>query len=411
MQTHDVGILVAALGGLAVGIERQWSGHASGPRAHFAGVRTFTLIGGCGGICGWLWVQNLPALAAILAAAAVAMTVAGYLAASRVDTDATTEVAALVVIAAGIVAGLGHFALSSAIVAVTGLVLIEKTRLHALVGRLDDEPLRAAARFGVMAVVILPLLPEGPYGPGLGVRPRELWVLVLLFSAISFAGYLSRRAVGARLGYPLAGLLGGLISSTNVTLAFARASRASAHGRLGLAYGVVAACTTLYARVAMATSALNLDLARTLWGFLVPPFIAGVIALLVGLRHVHRETHVPEPPRNPLQFVEAIQMAALFQVVLFGVDLVERLAGNVGVVASGAVLGLTDMDALTMSMARAASGSVSLDVAARAIAVGLVSNTLLKMGIALTFGAPRFRGVVAVSLAAMAVSVVAALYA
>src|SRR5436190_1167034 len=118
-------ILVAALGGAAIGVERQRSGHASGPRARFGGIRTFTLIVG-------------------------------------------------------------------------------KSRLHALVGRVDDEEMRAAARFGVMAVVILPLLPEGPLGPLGGIRPRALWQLVLFFSGLSFAGYLARRIFGAGRGYLLA---------------------------------------------------------------------------------------------------------------------------------------------------------------------------------------------------------------
>ena len=95
--------------------------------------------------------------------------------------DATTEVAALVVLAAGLLAGTGAFQLASAIIALETLLLVEKGRLHRLVQRIDDVELRAGVRFAVMACVILPLLPEGPYGPLGGVRPRELWALVLSF--------------------------------------------------------------------------------------------------------------------------------------------------------------------------------------------------------------------------------------
>jgi uncharacterized membrane protein (DUF4010 family) len=96
-----------------------------------------------------------------------------------------------------------------------------------MVARIDDVSLRAAMRFGVMALVVLPLLPSGPYGPLGGVQPRELWALVLFFSGLSFLGYVARRAVGPEYGYLATGLLGGLISSTNVTFTFARASRAN----------------------------------------------------------------------------------------------------------------------------------------------------------------------------------------
>jgi uncharacterized membrane protein (DUF4010 family) len=197
MVTTDLatlsGIVVAALGGAAIGVERQRSGHASGTRARLGGVRTFTLLGAVAGIAGWLITLLLVGIAVILSAGAVALLIAGYVAASRRDVDATTEAAGLVVIAAGIVAGMGWLAVASGSIAVTTLLLVEKSRLHALVGHLDDDELRAAARFGVMAIVILPLLPQGPVAQLGGVRPRELWMLVLFFTALSFAGYLARR--------------------------------------------------------------------------------------------------------------------------------------------------------------------------------------------------------------------------
>ena len=133
--------------------------------------------------------------------------------------------AALIVLAAGLLAGLGSVRLASGIIAVLTLLLVEKSRLHALVQRIDDVGLRSGVRFAVMAFVVLPLLPEGPYGPLGGIRPREIWALVLFFSGLSFAGYVARRVAGPGHGYLVTGLLGGLVSSTNVTLTFARTSR------------------------------------------------------------------------------------------------------------------------------------------------------------------------------------------
>jgi uncharacterized membrane protein (DUF4010 family) len=409
LQRLPLGILVAALGGLAVGIERQWSGHATGPEARFGGIRTFTLLGGIAGIAGWLWTLQLQALAVVLLGAAGALVVAAYVAASHKDIEATTEVSALIVLGAGVLAGAGRLTLASGIIAVTFLILLEKSRLHAAVARLEDEELRAAARFAVMAVVVLPLLPTGPYGPWGGIRPRELWTLVLFFSGLSFVGYIARRAVGATYGYPVAGLLGGIVSSTSVTLTFARASRGSEDLRIPLAYGVVAACTVMYVRVAVSSLVLNPGLARALSLYLVPPFIAGALILVTGLRHIENEPPAIEAPRNPLQVGDALQMAAMFQIVLFAVNLIRQHWGNVGVIASGAVLGLTDMDALTISMARAATSEVPVDVAAQAVATGILANTALKLALALALGSGRFRRMVAMGLAAMAVAVGVAL--
>lgn len=403
-----LGAAVATLGGLAIGIERQWSGHASGPKARFGGIRTFALLGGAAGLAGHLWTIHANALAVILLAASAAIVVAAYVAASRTDVDATTEVSALVVLTAGVLAGLGEPALASAVIGVTTFFLIEKSRLHSLVSRLDDEGLRAAARFAVMATVVLPLLPAGPFGPWQTVRPRAVWLLVLFFSGLSFAGYVARRVAGPRRGYALAGLLGGLISSTNVALTFARASRVTPRLGGALASGVVAACTVVFVRVGVAAAVIHPPLARALLFYLVPPFLLGLAALGMGQR-LSGGGEDAERPANPLQLTSALQMAALFQGVLVAVEWARRTWGNPGVVTSGALLGLTDVDALTFSMARNAADGLDVAVAARALAVGLLANTGLKLGAALGLGSGRFRLAVAASLSGMAALIAGAL--
>ncbi len=403
------GLLVATMGGAAVGLEREWSGHASGPEARFAGIRTFTLLGGMAGMAGWLWTLEYQLLGAILLTATAALVVAAYTSASRHDVEATTEVAALVVLGAGLVSGLGHLRLASAIFAITVLLLAEKSRLHSLVAHLDDVTLRAAIRFAVMAVVILPLLPEGPYGPWGGIRPRLLWMLTLFFSGLSFGGYIARRMVGDRLGYPLAGFIGGMVSSTNVTFTFARLSRDQKEVRGPLALGVVAACTVLFLRVLTATTVLNAPLTRAVLPYFVAPFLVGTVALLPLLRRKAPDPCPAEVVKNPLQLREALQMALLFQVVLFAVHAMQDRFGDAGLFASAAVLGLTDMDALTISMARSTGGGAPLEVAAQAIAIGVISNSVLKTLLAVVLGRGKFRLEAGGILLAMTIALVASL--
>jgi uncharacterized membrane protein (DUF4010 family) len=340
----------------------------------------------------------------VLLAASGALVVAAYAAGSRSDVEATTEVSAIVTLAAGTIAGLGFLTLASGITAVTVFILIEKSWLHSTVQRLDDRSLRAAARFAVMAAVVLPLLPAGPFGPWDTVRPREVWLLVLFFSGLSFAAYLARRFVGPRHGFTVAGLMGGLISSTSVTLTFSRASRSSAGYRRPLAYGVIAACTVLFIRVIVATSVLNPPVAWAVVPYLLPPFGVGLAALALGLRENRGEPDELDQPGNPLEIGAALQMAVLFQAVLIGVELARRTWGDAGVLASGAVLGLTDVDALTISMARGAADGIPTDVAARGIAAGILSNTVLKMSMALVVGGQRFRPLAGASLATMSLA-------
>src|SRR4051812_19496816 len=268
-----VRIGIAALVGLATGLEREWSGHTTGPDARFAGLRTFSLLGALGGIAGVLTDASYGALAAMLALGGVALCVGGYVAATRratATTDGTTEAAALTTIALGVLAGLGWLGVAAGGGAILVLVLREKERLHWVVQRLDEREMRAGVQFAVLAIVVLPLLPTGPYFGVVALEPRALWAIVLLFSALNFAGFVARRVVGASRGLGITGALGGVISSTAVTLTFSRQSRADAALGPALARGVVAACTVLIPRVVIVSGVLNASVALALLPLLAP---------------------------------------------------------------------------------------------------------------------------------------------
>ena len=396
-----LGLIIAALGGAAVGLEREWSGHTRGADRRFAGIRTFTLLGGLGGLAGLLWINGLTWPAAILLLGPVAIVAGAYFVGSRTDLDSTTEVAALVVISAAFLAGTGAYQLASGIIAITCLLLVEKSRLHALVARIDDVGLRAGVHFAVMALVVLPLLPSGPFGPWGGIRPRELWALVLFFSGLSFAGYVARRIIDTRRGTLVTGALGGLISSTNVTFTFARMSRAESAAARDLGFGAVAANALLYPRVLIATAVLNLPLAAPLAPYLVVPFLIAAAVALFGLRSSKDAGESAPPLANPLQLGAALQMVLVFQAVLMLVHLARGQWGQAGLLSSAAVLGLTDVDALTATMARSVARTSSIELAALAIAVGVLSNTAMKLTIALILGRGQFRTIAAGTLALM----------
>jgi uncharacterized membrane protein (DUF4010 family) len=396
-----VGLLVAALGGAAVGLERERSAHASGRDARFAGIRTFTMLGGIGGLSGALWIGGAGAPATLLVAAALAITAVAYIRSSRLDVDGTTEVAAVVVVAAGLIAGIGNYRVASGVMALTCLLLIEKSRLHALAARIDDVGLRAGVRFAVLALVVLPLLPEGPFGPLGGIRPRQLWALVLFFSALSFLAYIARRVVGPGRGYLVAGLIGGLASSTSVTFAYARASRAGNPHDRAAGYGAVAANAMLYPRVLIAIAVLNFSLLPAVAAYLAAPGLVAAAITAIGFRRAAAtRAHVTDA-RNPLELGAALQMALMFQVVLMVVYVARHSWGQSGIWTTAAVLGLTDVDALTVSMARGMAGSIPVQVAAVAIAIGVASNTVLKLMVALILGSGGFRKIAGGALVLM----------
>lgn len=386
-------LAVAGLGGLAVGIEREWSASPAGGEAvaRFAGVRTFFLLGLAGGLAAILHGAGAVAPSAVLLATAALVVLAAYaIRASRGSVDSTTEVAALVVLGAAFVAGTGRLALASGAFAVVALALVEKGRLHAAVSRLRSEEISAGARFGVLALVVLPLLPEGPLGRT-GIRPRELWTLVLLFSAVSFGGFVSMRAFGARRGYGFAGLLGGVVSSTAVTLQFARESRRRPEIGPDLAVGVLAACTVLPVRVAAVSSFLDPAFAVGLLPLLAPPFVVGAALGATAFRQADRTAESAALPANPLRLGSALLLAAGFALVTWALGALSSLVSEAGLLWSGAAMGLTDVDVLTYSLAKLAADPAFRGPAARALAMGIVANTALKLAVALVVGRGSFR--------------------
>jgi uncharacterized membrane protein (DUF4010 family) len=417
-------LAVAALGGLAVGVEREWSGHTRGPDARFAGVRTFALLGGLGGAAGHFLTLGQTAIAVTLLAGAAALVVTAFVVTMRrpgTTTDSTTEVAALVVLALGVLAGSGERELAAGGAALVVLALAEKSRVQRWLSLIDEHELRGALQFAVLALVILPLLPGGAYGPYLAFRPRELWLVVLLFSGLNFLGYIARRVIGVDRGYSVTGLLGGFVSSTAVTLHFSRQSRAEPVHAAALGVGVVAACTVLVPRVVLVAWLLAPPLGVALLPFLAPTFLAGsaVVALVVWRARRHgpddpRTDHQPplaEPAesRNPLGLARSLQMAVAFQGVLFALAWVQAEVGMPGVLATATVLGLTDVDALTLSMARLAGDPAQRHLAATAVALGVLSNTFLKIGLTLALGAPAFRRRAGLGLLLLALATAAGL--
>jgi uncharacterized membrane protein (DUF4010 family) len=399
-------LAVAALVGLAVGFERERSGHTRGPDARFAGVRTFFMLGLLGGVSGHLLAEgNGLAAVALLSTGGVLSVMAYALAVRRpgATADGTTETAAILVLALAALAGMGHLGVAAGAATIVVAALFGKERIHHVLDRLGEGELIGAMQFAVLALVVMPLLPNVTWGPWGGLNPRELWIVVLIFCAINYAGFLLQRWVGASRGYAATGLLGGLVSSTAVALQFSRRSRTEPALATALGLGIVAACTVLVVRVATVTTVLNPLVAQALIPYLAPPFIVGAVVIGAVLR---RSPVGPAGPSSaelasPLRLGTALQLALAFQVAIFAIRIARATFGSPGVLVSAFVLGLTDMDALTFSMARLGTAPEVVALSARAIAVGMLANTLLKSTLVVVLGAPALRKVAGAGLAAL----------
>lgn len=396
MEDRDLLLrLAVALGlGLFIGLERERTRAAD---TGFAGIRSFGLIALSGALAGYLQFQ-LGIAHAVLGILAVvgALVVASYvLTAPRGDVGITTELAALFTFVLGVVCATGGLTLAAALGVVTALLLALRERLHALARRMDAKDVEATLKFGIIAIVVLPLVPDRNFGPPPYdvVNPYKIWLMIVLVSGVDFASYVLVKVVGPEHGTNLTGLLGGLVSSTALTLGFARRSREDAALCTPLAGGIVLAWTVMFVRVFVLVALLAPSVApHLIVGLGVPTAVAIVVALVLWKRSRARPTSRVESGSNPFELFQAVKFGLLFAVVLLVAKAAQVHLGTAGLYVAGAVAGLTDVDAISLSMADLArSAPDQSQIAARTIEIAVLANTAFKGGMAMFLGSTGLR--------------------
>jgi uncharacterized membrane protein (DUF4010 family) len=398
--------LVALLIGALVGIDRERKKAVEGGHS-FGGIRTHILLALVGAAAAWLTLERSMAwLFGIALAVVGAAVIAGYVRTSHPHDEAhglTSEVAAITVFLLGAMAVAGEPALAVALGVVTSAVLAFKQPLHGAVRRLDTQDVFAGLKLLIASFIVLPLLPDTAVDPWQAINPYRLWLLVILISALSLAGYVAVRALGSTHGSALTGLAGGLVSSTATTLSFARGSRddSAADGHAPAA-GILLAWLVMFVRVLVLVAVVNQPLLAAAW----PPIAAmgamtagfAVWHYRAGLAHARGATQ-QLAVSNPFSLTAAMKFGALFAVVLLLVELARRHAPEQGVYVVAALAGSADVDAITLSMAGAAGSNFTQPTTAIVIAV--LANTVVKCALVLALGAGRMRMQVGAATAAV----------
>jgi uncharacterized membrane protein (DUF4010 family) len=384
---------IAILLGALVGVEREKRKMEEQEPGHIAGLRTFTLLALLGATAGFLsktlsspWI--LPAALLIVGA----FIFAGYSVTARSSDGGkglTTETAAIVVFLLGAMVMFGHRELAIALGVVTAAVLAYKQPLHGFVEKLGWDDVYAGLRLLIATFIALPLLPNHPIDPWGALNPYKLWLLVILISSLSLIGYVLTRWLGPARGTALTGLTGGLVSSTAVTLSFAREARESAQNTAALACGILLAWAVMFARVIVLVAAVN----RKLLPEMVIPFVlmglaSGGYAAWLYFSDKSIDGKAPKGEvdvENPFSLTAAAKFAALFAVVLLAVKIVQEHFPPSGLYAVAALAGLTDVDAITLSMLEFAQ-SGEARVAVIAIVIASLSNTIVKCVMAFVLG-------------------------
>jgi uncharacterized membrane protein (DUF4010 family) len=370
--------LGVALGlGLLVGMQREWT------PSKVAGIRTFALVTLFGTVCGllarryggWIPAAGLVAVAALIIEVHQLKAKSG-----EASHGMTTETAALLMFAVGVLLTLRPMAPAVAVAGVAAVLLQWKQPLHDVVRKLGERDMRAITRLILIALVILPILPNRTYDPYQVVNPYKIWLMVVLIVGISLTGYIAHKFLGARAGTLLGGFLGGVVSSTATTVGYARRSRHAAGAANPAVAAILIACGVQFARMILgiglvapgalrATAPSLAILMLTLWGL-------GAVFYFTGGRE---DGEIPDQ-EDPTNMRAAVVFGLLYGIVLFAVAFVWGRFGREGVYVLSAVSGLTDMDAITLSTSQMTSrGEIETELARRMILLASASNFLFKI--------------------------------
>lgn len=406
-ETEILTRLSLALGiGFLIGMERGWRERDRGEGGSTAGLRTFALVGLSGGIWALLATPLGPVpLAAAFIAIAAALTAFRWRETSREATfGATTLVAAFLTFALGAYSVLGNKTMAAAAAVAVAVLLAAKNWLNAWLKALTWPELRAALTLLAMSFIALPVLPDRALGPYGALNPRSIWIMTIAIAGVSFMGYVAVRVIGKRYGPLVAGIAGGVVSSTATTLDMARRARVAPEQMNTLLAGALVASAVMFVRIGLITLAFGSFLLPALVWPLAAAFVVTVTGGLIADPPWRTGPAVANDTQtafaNPLDLPSVLLFGALIAVILVLTKAFTANFGSAGAVALAAIAGLADVDSVTLSMTQIASTITRDAVLGVLVAAGV--NSLSKSFLAVTVGGWRFgRAYLATSLAAL----------
>jgi uncharacterized membrane protein (DUF4010 family) len=392
---HLTGLLISIGIGFLIGIERQFSKEAREHEEQFAGIRTFTLVSMFGFISGilssfigaWIFGATLVCIFAFV--------IISYLQLSKLPSNkgATSEFALLITFMLGGLVFLKMVLFALIVMVVMLLLLTFRPGLHLFVEKLERKEILAIILFVVMSALVIPFLPDKNFGPYQLWNLKEIWQMVVLVAGTSLVGYMIAKFMGER-GTMIAGLVGGLVSSTSVALAFSRKSKeaASASTSFYYAIGVISACTIMFPRILFEVYVINWELFLQLWIPVLIISLAGFGSAILIYRFRKGKSDADGIIlKNPLDLFTAIKFALLYAVIQWLVKYAGENFGDNGTYIAGAISGITDVDAITLYMAKMAKSGGDSAIAINTILIAALSNTLVKFIIVLSIGSVELR--------------------
>lgn len=390
-DTHSMGLMAIALSlGLLIGVERGWRTREMKDGSRIAGLRTYGLIALLGAVGSMLSEETGGYLLGIFFLGLTGALTASYIQHQKKpgnDVSLTSLISALLAFSFGALVMQGYPVEASAATVVTTMLLSLKSVLHRWLWLLEKKELWAALELLIISVVVLPILPDKTMGPWQALNPYEIWWMVVLISSISFVGYFAMKIAGARKGIMLTALFAGLVSSTALTLQFARMSRESKEATPLLAAGILFACGTMFPRVLLVAGVINPDLVSPL---LIPVIVMTAVVYIPALFLLYRGNQlVPNdvpPPSSPLSLASALSFGVLLALILLLSSALKESVGDTGILILAAVSGIADVDPINLSLSGMSRDGLALNVAMLGITIAAIVNSLLKGVMAAVIG-------------------------
>ena len=403
-------VVTALACGLLIGIERGFDLRGLRAGTRVAGVRTFTLLGLASGLAGLAGRFGQPFAAGALVAGCVAVLAIGYFNRPGLKSkpDATTPIAAVTTVALGFIAGFGEPGFAIAGAAIVTLLLALKAELHGFLDKLDEDDVKALARYAVIAAAVLPFLPNGPHGPLGAWNPQKLWLVVVLVTGFSFLGYVANRMFGERHGTIATALIGGAYSSTAVTQSLAQRLGRDEKGGAENA-GIALATAVMYLRVLVLIGVLATR-ALAPFAILILPALAIAWGAGFWLYRKAPKCDAPTPPGNPIALLPALGFVIFVAVAAVAAKWAQGSFGQSGLAVLLLITGSMDVDVAIVTLGGLPAQAISPLLGAIAIAGTIIINMAVKIGIALVYARRKaLPSAVAMSSSVIALAVMIAL--
>jgi len=391
-----INLLVSGSFGALIGLERQWERQTGHPDQQIpAGVRTFTILAILGATCSELSKlghTNLYVAGLLAIAAWFGIFLYFHHQNAKGGAGLTTAATGMLTYLLGGLVVAGESTTALVLTVGTILLLACKPSLHSLSKNFTPEDARMALQFLAVTGAILPLVPNTNFGPYNALNLHSIWLMVVIVSGLGFVGYIAARKFGTTKGLALTGLAGGLASSTATTLGMSKMSRSRPELSTDCAGAIIIACTIMIWRVAALIAAISYPLAIALLPNFLLLSIPGI--LFVGFHVAKKRQPNPNPTtyQNPLSLKIAIQFGLLYAAVVLVVKFATTGFGDAGLLAASFISGLTDLDAISLSISNLTKNSqLDITIASKGIIIALIANTLLKAGFTAVFGSQKLK--------------------